>query len=168
TGLSLTSSILSELADGHFDLLEIGSATFAGTISVDAPTTFNQPLALDEKLGGGGKIDLNYSLSGQGLAIHGSGDSTLFASGDYVQAYFVISDSIVLSGPGSVTLDSSAVNGPITLDGAINDQTAGATSLILTAGTGDVALKGAIGKIQALKSLAATGAVNVSSPEITT
>jgi filamentous hemagglutinin family protein len=57
---------------------------------------------------------------------------------------------------GNTNLDSSSGNANITFDGAIDDSNIGASSLVLTAGTGTVTLSGAVGGTTALNSLSIT------------
>ncbi|MGH6690304.1 MAG: beta strand repeat-containing protein, partial [Gammaproteobacteria bacterium] len=164
--------------------LEAGSVTAAsgakgGNVTVETETgtirVAGQIDATGSEVGGAiniavtgdsGGIELGAGLNSGNASVSVSGPgSTTILNADIITAgaAILIDDSVELGAPTSIRLDttnSGAVPGGanVTITGTVNDDLAGSSSLVLSAGTaGANTLGGAVGNTDAIASLTASG-----------
>ncbi|MBI1918657.1 MAG: autotransporter-associated beta strand repeat-containing protein, partial [Planctomycetes bacterium] len=178
--LDLSDSDIAALANG-FNQITIGRSDGNGTIAVDS-ASFKDSVTLREPNTGGqisvdGRLDTTAASDGGAITLAGSGGTTTL-NADVVTAGadIIISDSIILGTPATVTLDTTdggnvatGANITLTAPGSVDDD-ANATALVLNGGTdGIVTLDGAIGADTPIAGLTATGTtINLNGGLVTT
>jgi filamentous hemagglutinin family protein len=161
----LTTTEILTLKNG-FSSITIGRSNSTGGVTIGGPVTFYDPVTIQSP--SGGNIAVNGQITGSGNAsvtLNSAGTTTLNA--DIVTAGNAISiqDPVTVGTPATVTLNTTSgapAGNNISITGAVDDNAAGTSSLVLNAGTGGtVTLSGAVGGTTALNLFTVSSAARV-------
>jgi hypothetical protein len=179
------------LADG-FKSIAIGRTDSSGAITIESPLTFKDPVTIRSPQGTGSiailppgtltgvenasiALTANQNITAGNITTSGSGDITLTSNIGTIALngpITTIDQNITFNGPvtlqNNVLVDTGAVGaGNILFSSTLNGTTANNQNLTLTAGTGNITIKGDVGNPIAIGNLQINSASDLQTAAIT-